>query len=187
MTHPMRLYLGLGMAVLLSGPAFAGPPTIGSVDVHVTNPVLSVEVSNADPIPVSLGDQGTPFAVSFDCWKNSNGTQPCPVHELRAAQRAVIEQMSGTCYGKGTNVAGARIRTSTGGEYHEHQLPVGLGQQGTEDETMKYYSFGGLMRVYANAGAQIQSQYSVDDISAEAYGCSWSISGLLFTVLGPVP
>lgn len=182
MTRSVRLCLGLGMAVLLSGSAFAGPPTIGPVDVHVTNPVLSVEVSNADPIPVSLGDQGTPFVYTFQCGKSSSGSTSCPTHELPNDQRALIEQMSGVCFGNGTNVVSVRIRTATGDGYYEHQLPLGLGQSVIADPARKNYSFGGLMRVYTDAGAHIQGQLSVDNTSADAYGCDWSISGLLFTV-----
>ena len=183
MTQSMRLCFGLGIAVWISGSAFAGPPLTEPVDVSVTNPVLPVEVSNADPIPVSLGDQGTPFAHSFSCGQiPPSYSEACKPYVLPSNQRAVIEQMSGGCVSKGTNVVDVRIRTGTNSEYHSHSLPLGSVQTDTTDPAKKHYRFGGLMRVYADAGAQIQSGLSVDDISGTEYRCVWSISGLLITV-----
>jgi len=182
MTHPMRLCFGLGMVVLITGSAFAAPPITEPVDVIVNNPVLPVEVSNADPIPVSLGDQGTPFIYSFYCGKIGENSVACPSYQLPADQRAVIEQASGTCSSAGTKVINVAIRTATGNEYHYHSLPSGLAQLDTSDPTETHYSFSGLMRVYADAGAYIQSRLTVDDIYATQYSCTWTISGLLFTV-----
>jgi hypothetical protein len=51
-----RMFLGLAMSSLAFA-AFAAPPNgappLGTVDVNVVNPVLPVEVSNAEPIPVT--------------------------------------------------------------------------------------------------------------------------------------
>lgn len=52
---------------LLVSTAEAAPPEIGPVPVDVTNPVLPVEVSNADPIPVtvtSTNQGGEPFTIA---------------------------------------------------------------------------------------------------------------------------
>jgi hypothetical protein len=44
----------------------AAPPITEPVDVNVTNPVLPVEVSNADPIPVALVGQAARIPYSDD-------------------------------------------------------------------------------------------------------------------------
>jgi hypothetical protein len=53
---------GLSFAAYASPPPGGGPP--GPIDVNVTNPVVPVEVSNADPVPVAVVSQpaGEPFA-----------------------------------------------------------------------------------------------------------------------------
>lgn len=70
MYRPTQLCFATAISGLLSSAAFAGPPITEPVDVNVTNPVLPVEVSNADPIPVSVAAPqldircGTPFIAS---------------------------------------------------------------------------------------------------------------------------
>jgi hypothetical protein len=46
---------GLSVAAYASPPPGGGPPT--PIDVNVTNPVLPVEVSNANPVPVVTANQ----------------------------------------------------------------------------------------------------------------------------------
>ena len=54
MRQSIRPLLGIAFLGLIIGTASAAPPITEPVDVSVTNPVLPVEVSNADPIPVSV-------------------------------------------------------------------------------------------------------------------------------------
>jgi len=49
-------FSGLLASTSLANPP--GPPVTEPVDVNVTNPVLQVEVSNADPLPVTIQNPG---------------------------------------------------------------------------------------------------------------------------------
>jgi hypothetical protein len=53
--------------------SLAAPPITEPVDVNVTNPVLQVEVSNADPIPVAVSSSSAPYQFEL-CLKEGNGT-----------------------------------------------------------------------------------------------------------------
>jgi len=57
----------LGLACVTAG-SLAAPPVTEPVDVNVSNPVLSVEVANADPIPVNVVSASPqPYKAGFSC------------------------------------------------------------------------------------------------------------------------
>lgn len=69
---------GLSVAAYASPPPGGGPP--GPIDVNVTNPVLPVEVSNDEPIPVVATTPSGVVANRYqrswlvDAWSNSGTT-----------------------------------------------------------------------------------------------------------------
>jgi hypothetical protein len=89
----------MALSGLLASTAFAGPPgppVTEPVDVNVTNPVLQVEVSNADPIevtgqvgvasaPVTHMGQNVAEHVSLSTGSGSNTT--CPSGQLAAFRK----------------------------------------------------------------------------------------------------
>lgn len=166
--------------VIVGNPATAPVPvTVESLpSIDIGNSVLPVEVSNADPIPVTLGEEGTPFVHEFTC------SQPgaCAAFTLPSNQRLVIEQMTGTCNSTGPYLLQLGIRTVTGGTEEFHGLPPAWTLDTGSVSYGKLYSFGGLMRVYADAGASIKVNPNILTLNSGAYYCSAVISGLLITV-----
>ena len=97
-----RTILGLAIASL-SVAALAGPPgPPAPIDVNVTNSVLPVEVSNADPIPVSVSNMPettfTPF--SREC-EVTDETCSIDLTDLMAMGEVHITQVSGSALNVG--------------------------------------------------------------------------------------
>lgn len=87
-----RLMLALAMASF-SFDALAVPPVKPPTDVNVTNPVLPVEVSNADPIPVVSPPaplwQGTPYIATVVVFGSQcSALEPIPEGMVLFVQRA---------------------------------------------------------------------------------------------------
>jgi hypothetical protein len=61
----MQWCLCMGLSGLLASAAFAKPPITEPVDVVVTNPVVPVEVSNSDPVPVSVSNLPETTLIPF--------------------------------------------------------------------------------------------------------------------------
>jgi len=65
MQGPIRLCLGITISALFTSAALAAPPITEPVDVVVTNSVVPVEVSNAEPIPVSVSNVPDESIIPF--------------------------------------------------------------------------------------------------------------------------
>jgi hypothetical protein len=86
----------------------AGPPVVEPVDVTVTNPVLPVEVSNADPIPVSVVQDSAASpegarevfrkTVSVDFGNGSGNCNTSDILTVPSGKRAVIQNISGSAF-----------------------------------------------------------------------------------------
>ena len=90
----------------LASTALAAPPR---VDVNVTNPVLAVEVSNADPIPVTdvAGAGRTPFRQSIS--RTLGDPDSVTGLKVPAGTRAVFKHVSGLCSSTSPTFSFARI------------------------------------------------------------------------------
>ena len=91
MYRPIQLCFATAISGLLSSAAFAGPPITEPVDVNVANPVLQVEVSNADPIEVTgqvgsapVTHMGQDVADHVSLITGSGGSTTCPSGQLAA-------------------------------------------------------------------------------------------------------
>jgi hypothetical protein len=96
----MKKLLPVPLAFLLAASAYAmppGPPVTEPVDVTVTNPVLPVEVSNADPIPVSVSNipETTLIPFSRQC-EVADETCSIDLTDLMAMGEVHITQASGS-------------------------------------------------------------------------------------------
>ena len=99
MQKSTRGYFCIGLSGLFASAALAGPPgppVTEPVDVNVTNPVLPVEVSNSDPIPVSVSNIPETSLIPFsrECEVN---TESCSIDltDLMAMGEVHITQVSG--------------------------------------------------------------------------------------------
>lgn len=89
--------------------AFAGPPgppVTEPVDVNVTNPVLPVEVSNADPIPVSVANFPAESLIPFSrqC-EVADETCTIDLTDLMAMGQVHITQASGQALNVGVTAS----------------------------------------------------------------------------------
>jgi hypothetical protein len=86
----------MGLSGLLASAAFAKPPITEPVDVVVTNPVVPVEVSNSDPIPVSVSNlpEATLIPFSRQC-EVVDETCSIDLTDLMAMGEIHITQASG--------------------------------------------------------------------------------------------
>ena len=86
----------LGLSGLFASAAFGGPPITEPVDVVVTNPVVPVEVSNSDPIPVSVSNipEITLIPFSRQCEEVAD-TCSIDLTDLMAMGEVHITQASG--------------------------------------------------------------------------------------------
>jgi hypothetical protein len=102
MYRRIQVCLAAAIPGLLASAAFAAPPLTEPVDVTVTNPVLPVEVSNADPIPVSVANAPEKSVSPFARACNASA-QTCSVDltDLAASGEVHITHVSGAALNVG--------------------------------------------------------------------------------------
>lgn len=109
MRRPARLLCAAVSSGLFAGAAMAGPPgppVTEPVDVFVTNPVLPVEVSNADPIPVSVANLPAASLIPFSrqC-ELADETCTIDLTDLMAMGQVHITQASGQALNVGATAS----------------------------------------------------------------------------------
>jgi hypothetical protein len=119
----------------LASSALAAPP---QVDVNVTNPVLAVEVSNADPIPVTdvAGAGRTPFMQNIS--RTFGDADPGVGLTVPAGKRAVFKHVSGLC--SSTSPTFSFVRLLWGQAFSQYVMYVAP-QFVREASGITFYSF----------------------------------------------
>lgn len=143
--------------------------------VVVTNPVLAVEVSNADPVFVRDADN----AARSPVWiRLATGKYTVP-----AGKVLVIEFVSGTGVVTGlgalataTLMAARPVPGSTVPSIATHDLPVQF--VGESTSIGKSYSFAHMTRVYVDEGSEVSQSYSYIGSPSFA-GVAMTFSGYL--------
>jgi hypothetical protein len=115
----MKTILPVSFAFLLAASAYAmppGPPVTEPVDVTVVNPVLPVEVSNADPIPVSVANIPDKSLIPFSrqC-EVADETCSIDLADLYAMGEVHITQVSGAALNVGVFASPRFFNVGRGG------------------------------------------------------------------------
>ena len=150
-------------------------PVSNPVNTLITNPVVPVEVSNADPIPVSLGEAET---VQVNCQANTTAGElgaACSVFTVPAGKRLVVDHVSlnlpGTAVDSIFGVQLSIFPAAGGSSLFRHFL---FGDR---------YPTGGYVvsqpiRMYVEADQQIVAGFGRTDTASEMSG-TFALSGHL--------
>jgi hypothetical protein len=154
-----RAALALALASL-SSIAAAAPPT---ANVNVTNPVLQVEVSNADPIPVAVAAEAarTPFFQRLS--RNFGTTGDGTTLTIPKGKRAIFKSASGICVSSSPTFVFARLLIGNS-EYVMYLAPQFTRTSGAAN----YYSFNHATDVDVPADANADREVKVAGLFAGA-------------------
>lgn len=166
--------------------SLADPPTLAPVDVNVTNPVLPVEIDNADPIPVSAQMQEHLAQYSFSCTALTESTETCtaPLGDtvtLPEGQRFVIKYLSAHMTSDGDS--------SNPRDFNwDLNLPDGTvwfpttGSKRRYDGTAEYVGSQNVLLLVDEVGSgggrpQLQCNANRPNASGEHFYCSFEATG----------
>lgn len=155
-----RLFAALVLTSLSLVASAADKP----LPVTVANPVLPVEVSNADPILVRDADNPARNAVTETVFYPN-------AYAVPAGKRLVIEFVSGFVSSNGGGSAAAvgvftGKATDSGILNYVHQIPASLLY---DAGTQKSFTFSQLTRLYADEGSEVRIGYSGTGTPAQFY------------------
>ena len=172
------------LAFLLAAPAYAappGPPVTEPVDVIVTNPVVQVEVSNANPVPVSglvtSADNPALQAVTLNFNAEILTTKVGPnfltsdsVYTVPDGKRLVIEYIDASLYvTPSSNTGKASFAVYGYDAVAGFRHPLGIVSESincTLSQVCWYLSTP--LKIYFDAGMQIYAE-SVFDVTQAGY------------------
>ena len=165
-----RMLLAAGL-LIFSVAAFAQKAPLS---VTVANPVLPVEVRNADPISV----RDTDSAARQSVWLNLSTAH----YVVPAGKVLVVEFVSGEGYSNNVDMAYAQLLASkfapgsTLPSLRAHLFP--LTYVTTRSNGSRLYTYAHMTRIYVDEGYKIEPRYSVADFGGDG-AVSMTISGHL--------
>ncbi len=182
-------------AIAFSTSALAAPGdkvsdvnVVNQVNVNVANPVLPVEISNADPVRVqNVGSADNPALQGFAAntgtrsFAGGNSTNSQTLMTVPAGKRAVVEHVSCIDFLEaGNNFVRMELRYTLNGATQLHQFVhehVGTSLVSTID----VWSFSQALRVYADPGSDI-SVFAIRRTTTGSGGIECQASGHFVTV-----